>query len=182
MDLKPIKNYSSHGDGNFSNSDFKSIGDNVVFEDGVLVFHPENIDIEDNVYIGHNTILKGYYKNNLRIGANTWIGQNCFFHSAGAIDIGSAVGIGPFVKILTSVHQETDLSKPVLFEPLEFAKVVLEDGCDIGVGTTILPGVRIGKGSIIGAGSVVTKDIPEFTVAAGVPAKIIRKRKGAKPS
>lgn len=182
MNLNHKKNYESHGDGKFTKSSFKFIGENVIFEDGVMVFHPENIEIKDNVYIGHNTILKGYFKNSLRIGCNTWIGQNCFFHSAGGIIIGSAVGIGPNVKIITSVHKETNIEVPILFEPLEFATVILEDGCDIGVGSTILPGVRIGKGSIIGAGSVVTRDVPEYTVVAGVPAKVIRKRKGAKPS
>ena len=74
-----MKLYKSHGTGDFNRSDFKYLGSNVVFESGVKVFHPENIIIQDNVYIGHNTILKGYYKNTLSIGENTWIGQDCFF-------------------------------------------------------------------------------------------------------
>ena len=54
--------------------------------------------------------------------------------------------------------------------------MVVEDWADIGTNAVILPGVRIGKGAIIGAGAVVNKDIPQFTVAAGVPAKFIRNR------
>ena len=112
------------------------------------------------------------------IGDHTWIGQNCFFHSAGGIKIGKAVGIGPFVKILTSEHEdECDFEMPIISYKLKFAPVVLEDGCDIGYGAIILPGITVGKGAIVGAGAVVTKDVPAFEVWAGVPAKFLRKRK-----
>lgn len=107
------------------------------------------------------------------VGDNTWIGQNCYFHSAGGINIGKNVGIGPDVKILTSFHKEEGISKPILFAALEFKKVVIEDDANIGVGTIILPGVKIGKGVQIGAGAVVTKNIPNYAVAFGVPAVIV---------
>jgi acetyltransferase-like isoleucine patch superfamily enzyme len=168
--------YRSHGDGKFKMEDFKRIGDNVIFEKGVFVFHPENIEIGDNVYIGYNTVLEGYYKNKMIIGDHTWIGPGCFFHSAGGIKIGKAVGVGPGVKILTSVHKEDDLSKPIIFNDLEFGEVIIEDGCDVGMGSIILPGVKTGEGSIIGAGSIVTKNIPPYSVVAGNPAKSLRKR------
>lgn len=177
MDFRGHKLYKTHGDGSFSLKDFKEIGENVIFENGVLVFHAENISIGNNVYIGHNTIIKGYYKNEMVIGDHTCIGQGCFLHSGGGIEIGKTVGIGPMVKILTSVHKEEgDLSRPVLFCDLEFDKVIIEDGCDIGIGSIILPGVKIGEGSIVGAGSVVTKDVEPYAVVAGVPAKVLRKR------
>jgi len=175
-DFSGYRAYKTHGDGKFKREDFRRIGADVVFEDGVLVFHPGNIEIGDNVYVGHNAILKGYYKNSMVIGDYTWIGQNCFLHSAGGLTIGRAVGIGPSVKIITSAHGEEELSKPVLFCGLELGEVVVEDGCDIGVGSTILPGVTVGEGSIVGAGSVVTKDIPPYSVAVGNPAKVLRKR------
>lgn len=171
------KEYRSHGNGVLDISKLKEIGENVTIEDGVLIFHPENIALHNNIYIGHNTILKGYYKNNMIIRSNTWIGQNCFFHSAGGLEIGEAVGIGPCVKIITSAHTDSDLDLPVLYQPLEFQKVILKDGCDIGVNSTILPGVTIGKGAIIGAGSVVTRDIPDYSIAVGSPAKVIRNRR-----
>jgi acetyltransferase-like isoleucine patch superfamily enzyme len=87
--------------------------------------------------------------------------------------IGKAVGIGPRVVILTSEHEALDHDVPVYFTPLKFAEVVLEDGCDIGAGAIILPGVRIGEGAIVGAGAVVTCDIPPYEVWAGVPARKI---------
>jgi len=177
MKLQNCKQYQSHGTGKFSPSDFQKIGTNVIFENGILVFHPENIEIGNNVYIGHRTILKGYRKNKFIIGNNTWIGQNSFFHSAGGIQIGKNVGIGPMVKILTSNHKDENIERPIIFNDLEFKKVIIEDNCDIGIGAIILPGVTIGKVAIIGAGAVVTKDIPPYSVAVGVPAKVIRHRR-----
>ncbi|MDD1756581.1 MAG: acyltransferase [Methanomassiliicoccales archaeon] len=170
------RDYHSHGTGSYKISDFRSIGRNVVIEEGALVFNPQTIILGDNVYVGHYTILKGYHKNEMRIGDNTWIGQLCFLHSAGGIRIGKSVGVGPGVKILTSVHGEGALSGPVIDNQLEFGEVVIDDGCDIGMGAIILPGVHVGKGAIIGAGSVVTKDVEGFTVVAGNPAKLLRKR------
>ncbi|HEX7598847.1 MAG TPA: transferase, partial [Polyangia bacterium] len=66
------KRHSSHGTGAFSPTDFRSLGEDCVFESGVLVFHPENISLGRNVYVGHNTILKGYHRNEMRIGDETW--------------------------------------------------------------------------------------------------------------
>lgn len=168
--------HSSHGSGEFRSSSFKKIGGNVILEKGVLVFHPENIELGSNIYVGHNTILKGYYKGFMSVSDNTWIGQNCYLHSAGGIKIGKNVGIGPSVKILTSYHKDQGIETPILFSKLEFKKVIIEDDADIGIGTIILPGVRIGKGVQIGAGSVVTKSIPDYTVAFGSPAKVVRDR------
>jgi acetyltransferase-like isoleucine patch superfamily enzyme len=171
-----IKKYASHGDGKFEISDFRKIGENVVFEAGVLIFHPDTITLGSNIYIGHNTILKGYYNSVMEIGTNTWIGQGCFFHSAGNIFIGETVGIGPMVRILTSYHKETMADLPIMQFPVDFKAVRIEDGADIGIGAIILPGVTIGRNSIIGAGSVVTKDVKPNSVVAGVPAKLIRMR------
>ena len=167
----------SHGDGGFSLNQFAKIGKNVVFEKGVLIFHPENIEVGENVYVGHNTILKGYYKNRMIIGDGTWIGQQCFLHSAGGLIIGCNVGIGPAVKIITSYHViDLDVQKPILHSPIHFEQVIIEDNCDIGVGAIILPGVHIGQGVQVGAGSIVTSNVDSFSVVAGNPARIIRMR------
>jgi len=169
--------YNTHGTGDFLTSDFKKIGNNVIFEKGVMAFHPENIILGENIYIGHQTILKAYYKGLMIIGDGTWIGQQCFFHSAGNISIGKNVGIGPGVKIITSYHSEEGKDKPILHSELIFKEVVIEDDVDLGVGSIILPGVTIGKGAIVGAGAVVTVNIPPFHVVAGVPAKTLYVRK-----
>lgn len=166
----------SHGDGRWLPEQFGNLGENVVIEPGALVFHPQNIFIGAHVYVGHYAILKGYHKNEMRIGDGSWIGQMCFFHSAGGITIGNSVGIGPSVQILTSYHREEGIQKPIMHSGLEFAPVVIEDDCDIGIGTIILPGVTIGRGTQVGAGAVLTSDIAPYSVVAGVPAKLLRTR------
>jgi acetyltransferase-like isoleucine patch superfamily enzyme len=166
----------SHGDGSFRADQLARCGPDCVFEAGVLIFHPENIELGTNVYIGHNAILKGYHKNTMRIGDETWIGQQAFLHSAGGIEIGARVGIGPGVRIITSSHAEAGRDIPILHSPIEFAPVLIEDDCDLGVGAIVLPGVRIGRGAQIGAGAVVTEDVPAYAVALGVPAKVTRQR------
>lgn len=143
----------------------------------MLVFHPETIEIGDDVYIGHYAILKGYHSGRMSIGDGTWIGQQAFLHAAGGISIGRAVGIGIGVKVLTSAHALDQPELPILESPLRFAPVSLEEGSDIGVGAVILPGVRVGRGAQVGAGAVVSEDVPDYAVAAGVPARIIRSRR-----
>jgi acetyltransferase-like isoleucine patch superfamily enzyme len=167
---------SSHGSGQFDLAHFARVGQGVTFEPGVLVFHPENIEIGDEVYIGHYTILKGYYRNKMVIDSGTWIGQQCFLHSAGGLKIGRNVGIGPAVKVITSFHSEEGPRVPILHRPIQFAPVVIEDDCDIGVGAVILPGVTIGHGTQVGAGAVVTRSVGPNSVLVGVPAKILRVR------
>lgn len=173
---KPPPIRSSHGSGRFQRSQFARIGQNVVLEAGVLVFHPENVEMGDGVYVGHGTILKGYYRGRMVIGDGTWIGQQCFFHSAGDLSIGRNVGIGPGVKIITSFHAEEGISKPILHSRIQFAPVMIEDDADLGVGSVILPGVCVGQGAQIGAGAVVASDVPPYAVVAGVPARLIRMR------
>lgn len=168
----------SHGDGRVRRRLFRALGRDVVFERGAMVFHPETIEIGHGVYVGHYAILKGYHKGWMRIGDGTWIGSSSFFHSAGGLTIGRSVGIGPGVTILTSQHRlgGGGVRVPVIALPIEFAPVVLEDGCDVGAGSIILPGVRVGAGAVVGAGSVVTKDVAPGTIVAGVPARRLRKR------
>ncbi len=166
----------SHGTGAFRPEELAACGEDCIFETGVLVFHPENVRLGRNVYVGHYTILKGYYKNTLEIGDETWIGQQCFFHSAGGLYIGACVGIGPGVKILSSQHTEAGREIAIFNAPVELKPVRIEEGVDIGVNAVIMPGVTIGKGAQIGAGSVVTRDVAPYAVVAGSPAKLLRER------
>lgn len=166
----------SHGTGEWKPEQLAQRGPDCVFETGVLIFHPENVALGANVYVGHYTILKGYFKNRMSIGDETWIGQQCFFHSAGGLSIGARVGIGPGVKILTSQHTEVGRETAIFNAPVELKPVSIEDDADIGVGAIILPGVTIGRGAQIGAGSVVSRDIPAYAVAAGTPARVLRER------
>src|SRR5204862_3234723 len=103
----------SHGTGRFQRGDLGRCPDSVVLEEGALVFHPENVFLDEDVYVGHYAILKGYYKSQLTIGRGTWIGQGAFLHAAGGITIGDVVGIGPKVSILTSVREDPGPGAPL---------------------------------------------------------------------
>jgi len=171
-----MKQFVSHGTGQIDRAQFAEVGDNVIFEPGALVFHPEQIALGDNVYVGHYAILKGYYKSRMVVGSNVWIGQHCLLHSAGGLTIGNNVGIGPGVRITSARHDERGRDIPILFAELTMAPVVLKDGCNIGVNAVILSGVTVGRGAQVGAGAVVVVDVPDYAVVAGVPARIQRMR------
>jgi len=166
----------SHGSGEIDLGALASCGKGVVFEAGALLFHPETIELGEDVYVGHYAILKGYYRGHMRIGAGTWIGQHAFLHSAGGLTIGARVGIGPGVCVLTSSHELGPGTGPIIDQPLVLAPVHLGSGCDIGARAVILPGVSIGAGAQIGAGAVVTADVAPGAIAAGVPARVIGQR------
>jgi acetyltransferase-like isoleucine patch superfamily enzyme len=151
-------------------------GDGVKIGEGTVLMNAQNIRLRCNVEIRRNAILNGYNGKGIEIGRGSWIGEGCYLHGAGGITIESMVGIGPFVKILTSQHKGDDISKPVMLTELEFEEVKIETGADVGMGSIILPGVTVGGYAIVGAGSVVTKNIEPYAVYAGNPAKFLRKR------
>jgi acetyltransferase-like isoleucine patch superfamily enzyme len=106
----------------------------------------------------------------LVIGRNCSINYGVSIGATGSITVGDRVRIGPYTMIVdTDFHDP--LKRDVRPKP---RPVVLEDDVWIGAKASIMPGVRIGRGSIVGTGSVVTKDVPPFTVVGGVPAKTLR--------
>ena len=153
----------------------KNIGENVTISQGVKFKHPETFSIGDGVFIGDDCLLQGRHKGTAIIEEGSWIGPQVFI-DARNLHIGKNVGLGPASKILGSQHTGIPSNVPVIQTDLEIKPVMIEDNADIGTGATILPGVRVGKGTIVGAGAVVNRDIPAMSVVAGVPAKVIRKR------
>lgn len=112
----------------------------------------------------------------LQIGKHCRINENVFFQ--GKISIGNYVMIAPNVAFHSSTHIYGDTSKPMVTYGLtESEKIIVEDDVWIARNVVILPGVRIGRGSIIGANAVVSKDVAPYSIMGGVPAKLIRKRK-----
>ena len=127
----------------------------------------ENVNIERMADFG-----KG---DGIRIGNNSGIGVNC--EVRGPLEIGDNVMMGPEVMILTSMHNTSRTDIPMCHQGyLPKQKVTIGNDVWIGARVIILPGVKIGNGVIIGAGAVVTKDIPDYAVIGGVPAKIIKFR------
>lgn len=115
----------------------------------------------------------------VKIGKKTHVARLVSFDDRNPelIEIGDGVAITTGVMILC--HQRNlDDYKPGMYAmhcPFVEKKVVIEDGAHIGIGAIIMPGAKIGKGAVIGAGAVVTGEIPAYSVAVGVPAKVIRK-------
>lgn len=169
-----VKQHRSHGNG-CDDFHFKSRGENVIIEDGVRVWHPETIEIADNIYVGHDAHVKSWYRGWIRIGSGAWIGQQVFMHGAGGIDIESDVGVGPCARILTSEHKRVR-GQAIMSGELHVAPVRLCEGCDIGVGAIVLPGVTVGRFAQVGAGAVVTRDVPDGVVVVGSPARIVNGR------
>jgi len=127
-----------------------------------------NVNVENKANIGRG--------DRLEIGDNSGIGQSS--RICGPVAIGKNVMMGPEVLMLALSHKYDNPDLPINVQGNKAPrKIVIENDVWIGARVIILPGVRVGKGSIIGAGSVVTKSIPPYSVAAGNPAKVVRNRK-----
>lgn len=113
----------------------------------------------------------------ITIGRNTSINTGCVIDGTGNVIIGNDVRIAAYVIINSVDHKFTDTDTPIRMQAYIGAPVIIEDDVWIGANVIINKGVTIGKGSVIGAGSVVTKDIPPYSVAVGVPCKVIKSRK-----
>lgn len=125
----------------------------------------KNVNIEKNAY----------FTPQLSVGDNSGVGVRCEMY--GPVTIGKNVMMGPEVVVFTHHHEYRRTDIPIMEQgntPVE--PVVIGDDCWIGRRVMIMPGVKIGTGCVIAAGAVVTKDVPDYAVAGGVPAKVIKMR------
>lgn len=143
---------------------------------GVVFKHPETIELGNAVFLGAQAMIQGRYDGTCRIGNHVWIGPHAYFDARHLV-IEDYVGWGPGAKVLGSSHDGNPVDVPIITTSLTIKPVVIGYGADIGTNATILPGVRVGANSIVGAGAVVTTDVPEYAVVAGVPARILRYRR-----
>jgi maltose O-acetyltransferase len=112
------------------------------------------------------------YGRNIYIGEHVFLNFSCAILDCNEVHIGRHVMIGPTVQIYTAAH---DLKAELRIQGWEVAKpVVIEDNVWLGGGAIILPGVRVGRNAVVGAGAVVTRDVPADTIVAGNPARVIR--------
>ena len=122
-----------------------------------------------------NTVF--YYPPNISIGNDTIIGERAVLDGRDKLTIGNHVDIASEVMIYNGQHDTNDENFKPVFEP-----VTIEDYVFIGPRAIILPGITIKKGAIVGAGAVVTKDVEEFKIVGGVPAKEIGERQNKNPN
>ncbi len=137
------------------------------------------IIIGDNFTLKSNSIIDGtgVIRNlgeGLIIGNNVGISQNCFIQIRGYVEIGNNVILGPNVSVFSENHKFDDPGKYINEQGEKRVGVKIGDGVWIGTGAIILDGVSIGKHSVIAAGSVVNKNVPERSVYGGVPAKLLK--------
>jgi acetyltransferase-like isoleucine patch superfamily enzyme len=156
----------------------RRFGNGVHIGAGVGFKHLETFEIGDGVFIGAQSFVQGRIHGSCVIGRKVWIGPQSYFDARDLV-IEDYVGWGPGAKVLGSGHTGIPVDVPIIQTDLEIKPVRIEQWADIGVNATILPGVTVGKGSQVGAGAVVAKDVPPFAVVAGVPARVIGWRKQA---
>jgi len=179
---------------------FHEIGKDVRISRKAMIKYAKTIVLGNNVSIGEYAILDGNSEKcnpSITIGDNTYltsfavidvqggfvkIGENCsvnpfcVLYGQGGLEIGNGVRIAAKTTIIPANHSFSRTDIPQWLQPLTKKGIKIEDDVWIGTNVTILDGVTIHRGSVVGGGAVVTKDIPEYSVAVGVPAKVIKRR------
>ena len=181
---------------------FRRVGKGVVFGRNLTLRHPHKISLGDNAVIDDNVLLdaKGEGNEGLRIGANAYIGRNTILNcKEGSIFVGDYTNISANCSLLSETeiqlgrycflaghcylvaggnHTFDDVTKPIMFQPsVSKGGIKIGDDVWLGAGVIVLDGVSIGEGAVIGAGAVVTGPLPEYAVAVGSPARVIRVRR-----
>jgi acetyltransferase-like isoleucine patch superfamily enzyme len=154
----------------------RKLGTGAEIRRGVSLIHPETFEIGDGVFIGEQTIIQGRFDGRFIVGKGVWIGPQSYFDARDLV-LEDYVGWGSGAKVLGSEHSGMPIDIPFIQTDLKIAPVRIREGADIGVNSVILPGITVGRGAIVGAGAVVTRDVPEFSTVAGVPARVIGQRK-----
>jgi len=130
-------------------------GENLRIAEGVVINNPGMVSVGDNCYLGSGVQ---------------------FYPWNAPITLGDNVLIAAGARLITRKHGFADIDLPMAEQGYNNAPIVIEDDVWIGFGAVILPGVTIGRGSIVGASAVVTKDVAPCSIVGGVPARLIRKR------
>jgi acetyltransferase-like isoleucine patch superfamily enzyme len=154
------------------------------FGSGTAIYRPFRIDGGKDISLGSKTIFqRGSWlyclgideqSATLTIGAGCVFGYNNHITSVREVVIGDYVLTANNVYISDNIHGYEDIHRPIIKQPVKFKqKVEIGDGCWIGENACII-GSRVGKNSVIGANAVVTSDIPDYAVAVGIPARVIK--------
>jgi len=177
------------------------VGKGVHFGANVVLRSPHKIDIEDNVVIDDNCVLdaKGYDNRGISIGSGVFVGRNtilsckngdirlgnrvnigfnCEIFSASSVELGDDILLAAYTYLIGGDHDFEKTDVPVLQQGRVSKGITVCSNAWLGAGVKVLDGVTIGRDSIIGTGAVVTGEIPEYSIALGIPARVVKKRRG----
>lgn len=150
---------------------------NTIYITNSFILKIKGVKFGKKLIIMTNFLLQDIY--GMQLGDNVIIDRNCQFYAHSGIQIGNNVMIASFVSLISDDHKYKDLNIPMIEQGVINARnpIIIEDDVWIGTKATILKEVHIGKGAIIGANAVVTKDVPSYAIVGGNPAKVIKYRK-----
>lgn len=145
---------------------------------------PSGVEIGSNTLVMHGAILHVYNFRDLphafiRIGRDSLVGEYSVIRGQGGVTIGDRVYTSPMTQIIAVNHVFADPTRPFIDQGITAEGIVIEDDVWLGSACVVTDGVRVGKGSVVAAGAVVTKDVPPHTVVGGVPARVIREVDGS---
>jgi acetyltransferase-like isoleucine patch superfamily enzyme len=140
---------------------------------------PAGIEIGENSIVMHGAVLHVYNFRDLphagiRIGRDSLVGEYTVIRGQGGVQMGDRVYTSPFTQIIAVNHVFDDPDRPFVDQGITAQGIVIEDDVWLGASAVITDGVRVGKGAVVAAGAVVTRDVPPHTVVAGVPARPIK--------
>ena len=146
---------------------------------------PDGIRIGDDSFIMHGSVLHVYNFRDLphagiTIGRKCFIGELNVIRGQGGVTLGDYVYTGSLVQILAVNHVFDDPDVPIMEQGITAQGIVVEDDVWLASGAIVLDGVHIGRGSVVGAGAVVTEDLPSYSIAVGSPARVVRDRREAR--
>lgn len=158
---------------------FAKLGDGTSLPDGLALLGPQHMEIGDRVLIGRYARLEAIGEDNgvkLRVGTRSRIGPYAHIGAALSLTIGEYVGIASGVLIIDHDHDFRDPREGYYGTGYLLASpIVIKDKAWIGERAIVLKGVTIGEGAIVGAGALVNRDVPAYSIAVGVPAKVVRR-------
>ncbi len=131
------------------------------------------IILEDDVWLSRGCYLVAYRDAEIRIEAQAYIGHRCLLYGHGGIHIGRNTLLANDVQLICGNHTFARRDLPIRAQPTEERPIVIEDDVWLGASVIVLGGVTVGRGAVVGAGAVVTHDLPPYSIARGVPARVV---------
>lgn len=175
-----------------------NVGRTCLIERNVRLEVPSKIFLDDRVFVGESCwISAGSMEGEIKLGNDSFvahrstltarggkiligehvhISRNSYISGIGNVEIGKDSMLGPNVTLNSGNHKFADVDTPMRLQGARLGKITIENDVWLGANVCVVPGVTIGRGTVVGAGAVVTKDIPPYSIAVGVPAKVVRER------